>query len=155
MRKFKILILTLVLICTIGITTATDINISNLKAPDTFSVADDDAFFSADKMIEINIDDVELDDLHENDDADDNPFKNSTIAKYSVVPGRINNTFNFTDGTTNIIGCVELVKIENQNCIVTVWTNSGDNKTLINDTTNCLKEFNELNDLKPIDTTTL
>lgn len=150
--KNKILIACLILIFTIGIVTAAEIDIDSIKAPDSYKVVDDDAIYSKTSDLEINIEDFELDDINDTGDADDVFYKNNTELNYTVVPGEINNTFNFTDEINNMYGCVELVEIDGRNYTVYVWGDQGTPDEIIKNTTECLEKVNQLNNFKPIDT---
>ena len=109
------------------------------------------------KLLEINFEEFELDDINETDEdsedvAENHAFANNTDFNYTVVPGDINNTFNFTDELNKMYGCVELIEINNHKYTVMIWGNTGTPDEIINNATQCLEKLNELNDFKPIDT---
>lgn len=156
--KIKILVLALVLIATIGFVAADDdVDILSLKAPQDFQAFGDDGFKSNSNGLEILIEDF---DGYEGPDADDidiedNGFKNVTGRNYTVVPGEVNNTFNLDDGNNHVKGCIELVEINGHRYAVTFWGMVSDNDDeLMENATETLKEFNKLNDLKPIEAPT-
>ena len=80
----------------------------------------------------------------------DDYLKNDSDVKYTVTPGKLNYTFNFTDGVNEIVGVNELVKINNKEYLVEFWIDSNENITFDN-FYDALDEFNKLNNLEPID----
>lgn len=153
----KIIILGLILIFTIGIVSATDIDLNNIKAPDSYKIADEDSLFSSLSDLEIKFEEFELEDINKTaedseDVEEDHAFANNTNFNYTVVPGAIKNTFNFTDDLNKMYGCVELIEINNQKYTVMIWGNNGTPDEIINNATQCLEKFNQLNDFTPIDT---
>ena len=160
--KNRILILTLILIFAVGIASAADIDLNSIKAPDSYKVVDDDALYSSLTDLEIAFEEFELDDVNETDDNndddgrethDDNSFVNNTKLNYTIVPGAIKNTFNFTDELNKMYGCVELVEINNHKYTIMIWTDKENPDDIISNATECLEKLNEMNDFKPIDTT--
>ena len=74
---------------------------------------------------------------------------------YTIVPGKIKNTFNFTDGVNNMTGIVEIVKIDDKPVAITIWGDIGGKNTDLEKFTSQLEEVNKLNKLEPVDTSTL
>lgn len=107
--------------------------------------------------MEIKFEEFELEDINKTvedseDVEEDHAFANNTNFNYTVVPGAIKNTFNFTDDLNKMYGCVELIEINNQKYTVMIWGNNGTPDEIINNATQCLEKFNQLNDFTPIDT---
>lgn len=141
MKISKILVLGLILVCAVGIVSATDI--SKLKMPDNYLNLGDGTYGS-------EVDDVEIDIYAENVNE---YFKNNTDMNFTVKPGKFNNTFEYTDGINNYIGVSEMVKINNKPMAITFWTESNATVNL-DKYYDALKQVNELNNLTPIDPTT-
>ena len=153
----KIIMLGLILIFTIGIVSATDLDLNSIKAPDSYKISEEDSLFSSLSDLEINFEEFKLYDINETDEdsedvAENHAFANNTDFNYTVVPGDINNTFNFTDDLNKMYGCVELIEINNHKYTVMIWGNTGTPDEIISNATQCLEKLNELNDFKPIDT---
>jgi len=157
--KKKILILALILIFTVGIVSAVDIDLNSIKAPDSYKVVDDDSLRSELSGLEIAFEEFELDDINDTDDddvthdtADDNSFVNNTKFNYTVVPGEVQNTLNFTDELNKMYGCVELVETNGQKYTIMIDGTNGSPDEIIKNSTECLKKLNDLNGFTPIDT---
>lgn len=148
--KNKILLTLLVLALAVGMAAGADLDINSVKVPDSYKIIDDDAFYSATSNLEINIEDFELDDVNEDDDVEDAPFKNSTRFNYTVTAGDENSTMNFTDTLRSMYGCVELVEIGGEKYTITVW---GRSEEATANATHCLEKVNQLNGFMPLDTT--
>ena len=77
-------------------------------------------------------------------------FENDTGVKYTVVPGKLNNTFNYTDGVNEEAGVDELVKINGKEYVIEFFAYNEDNVS-IDKIYDAVEEFNKLNNLTPID----
>ena len=77
-------------------------------------------------------------------------FENDTGVKYTVVPGKLNNTFNYTDGVNEEVGVDELVKINGKEYVIEFFAYNEDNVS-IDKIYDAVEEFNKLNNLTPID----
>ena len=99
--------------------------------------------------------DIQIDVYNGSADELDDYFKNDDDLKISVEKGKLNNTFNFTDGTNNMLGIVELVEIDGKHHVIEFWTDTNANDTSLDRFYDALEEFNKLNDLTPIDPKTL
>ena len=143
MKISRILITALILICAIGIVSATDIN--KLQMPSDFTNAGGGTYANDPAGVEIDV---------YKDHATDF-IKNDSSLKYTVVPGKIKNTFNFTDETNNMTGIVEIVKIDDKPVAITIWGDIGGKNTDLEKFTSQLEEVNKLNKLEPVDASTL
>ena len=81
-------------------------------------------------------------------------FENDTGVKYTVVPGKLNNTFNYTDGVNEEAGVDELVKINGKEYVIEFFAYNEDNVS-IDKIYDAVEEFNKLNNLTPLDTSIL
>jgi len=136
----------LILICAIGIVAAA--NVSDIKVAAGFENLGDGNYKNDANDIGIDIlDEKDLKDLKIS-------FENDSSVKYSTTPGKLNNTFNFTDGVNELIGVNELVKINNKEYVIEVSVESDENVAL-DELYDTLEEFNKLNNLEPIDPSTL
>lgn len=160
----KIFILALILIFTVGIVSAVDIDLNSIKAPDSYKIIDDDTLKSDLSGLTVDFEEFELDDINDTNDgddddtgdtADDNSFVNNTQLNYTVVSGEIQNTFNFNDELNKMYGSVELVEINGQKYTIMIWGADGSSDEIIKNSTECLKKLNDLNDFKPIDTSNI
>ena len=77
-------------------------------------------------------------------------FENDTGVKYTVVPGKLNNTFNYTDGVNEEVGVDELVKINGKEYVIEFFAYNEDNVS-IDKIYDAVEEFNKLNNLTPLD----
>ena len=77
-------------------------------------------------------------------------FENDSGVKYTVVPGKLNNTFNYTDGVNEEVGVDELVKINGKEYVIEFFAYNEDNVS-IDKIYDAVEEFNKLNNLTPID----
>lgn len=143
MKISKIFIGALILICAMGVVCATDI--TKLQMPENYMNLGDGSYGS-------EVDDVEIDVFVEDVE---NSVKNDTSINYTVVPGKIKNTFNFTDGINNETGVLEIVKINNKPAVITFWTETGSNSSDLQRFNDALKEVNKLNKFEPLDPATI
>lgn len=140
MKISKISLAILILICAVGIVAAADL--SDIKVAEGFDDLGNGSYTNEAKNIEMEIiteEFKEMEDYFENDDD----------VKYTITPGKLNNTFNFTDGVNEMVGVNELVKIGDKKYIVEFWVDSNENVTLDN-LYDALEEFNKLNSAEPV-----
>ena len=89
-----------------------------------------------------------------NSDEDANildSFKNDSDVKYTVESTDDENIFSFTDGVNELKGYVELIQIGDEKYVLESYVDNGDSDEKVNKSLSSLKEFNELNNLKPLD----
>lgn len=141
MKISKISLTILILICAVGIAAAAEL--PDIKVAEGYNDLGNGSYFNEAKNIEMDIITEDLEDL-------DDYLKNDNDVKYTVTPGKLNYTFNFTDGVNEIVGVNELVKINNKEYLVEFWIDSNENITFDN-FYDALDEFNKLNNLEPID----
>ena len=118
MKISKISLAILILICAVGIVAAADL--SDIKVAEGFDDLGNGSYTNEAKNIEMEIiteEFKEMEDYFENDDD----------VKYTITPGKLNNTFNFTDGVNEMVGVNELVKIGDKKYIVEFWVDSNEN----------------------------
>ena len=82
-------------------------------------------------------------------------MSNTLSKEISIDPGKLNNTFNFTDEVNDMTGVCELVKINDTNYVIEVWDCSVSGNTTLDKLYDALEEVNKLNNLEPIDPATL
>lgn len=144
MKISKILIAALILICAIGIVSAADL--PDLQVPDTFKDLGGGSYSN-------EADDIEIDIYNDTDLK--SYFTNDTATKLTVTPGKINNTYNFTDDVNELFGICELVKINDDQYVIQVWANSDSSDTSLDRFYDTLEQVNKLNNLTPEDASTL
>ena len=143
MKITKISLAILILICTIGIVAAAEVS--------DFKVADGYKDYTAGSYMN-DAENIEIDILDEKDIGDlDDAFENDSDVKYTVTPGKLNNTFNFTDGVNEGFGVLELVKINDKNYVIEVWTTSDNKDITLDKQYDTLEEVNKLNNIEPLD----
>ena len=141
MKSLKIIIVALILICLAGMVAAADI--SDMKIADGYINQGNGTYGNEAKNIQIDI-------FNGTNDVLDDYFDDEDDLKYTVQKGELNYTFNFTDGTNEMLGIVELVEIDGKNHVVEFWTDSKADDTSLDRFYDALEEFNKLNDLTPI-----
>lgn len=143
MNITKISLAILILICAIGIVAAAEV--SDFKVADGYKDSGLGTYFNEDETIEIDIEDEkDIEDLNY-------AFKNDSDVKYTVNPGKLNNTFNFTDGVNEGVGVLELVKINDKNYVIEVWINTDTKNVTMDQLYDTLEEVNKLNNIEPLD----
>jgi hypothetical protein len=147
MKIPKITLFIMVLICSIGIACAADL--SDIKVADGFEDLGNGSYINEKDNIYLDI----FTDIEKNDLKDF--LENSSAVKYTTCSGKLNNTFNFTDGVNEIIGVHELVEINDTICPVEFSIESNADDTSLDRFYDALEEFNKLNNLTPIDPSTL
>lgn len=162
MKLSKICLLLIIITLTIGFVSAVDIN--EFKAPSNFESDGNCSFYELNSLnlvdengisIEIYTDEsmketAETLGIDEDDSDYSSFFKNDTSLNYTVESSDDENIFSFYDGTNEIKGYVELVKVGDEEvCIESeIDSNASDDK--LKQSLDVLKEFNKLNNLKPL-----
>ena len=146
MKLTKISLAILILICAVGMVSA--VELSDIKVADGFENLGAGNY--ANDANNINIDIINEKDVKPLKSI----FENDTGVKYTTVPGKLNNTFNYTDGVNEQAGIDELVKINDKEYVIEFYAYNDDNVS-IDKIYDALEEFNKLNNLTPIDPSTL
>ena len=164
----KISLAICILICTIGIVVAADV--SDFKVPWGYENIGNGSYTNDWENIEIDIssqkdiedlektleNDSDLDAMSEEDMGSlEDMFKNDTESNYTVGAGKLNNTFNYTDGINEVIGVNELVKINGENYVIEVWFSSDTKDVSMDKLFDTLEEINSLNNIEPLDISSL
>ena len=145
--KTKIILAALILIITIGIVSATDIN--NLKVPDNWEaigggsyheIGDSVGSGSGQNMMIQKWDDSFKEDY----------WYNITEEQYTVKDTG-NNTFMYIDELNQDAGSFEVVEIDGEKYFVNFWTVDYTNVEELADTGVFMIEFNKLNNLEPVE----
>ena len=157
----KILIFLIILIVGAGIVSAADF--SDLKAPSNFKFDGNQSFYETNILgMEdtegIILDIVTDDDLEEvkealgsDEDASIlNSFKNDSDVNYTVESTDDENIFSFTDGVNELKGYIELVQIGDEKYAIESYVDNENADKKLDKSLSSLKEFNELNNLKPL-----
>ena len=161
MRFTKILTFLIILIVGVGIVSAADF--SDLKAPSNFKFDGNQSFYETNILGMEDVEGVALDivtneDLEEakealNSDEDANilnSFKNDSDVEYTVETTDDENIFSFTDGVNELKGYLELVQIGDEKIVIEAYVDNGDPDEKLEKSLSSLKEFNEINNLKPL-----
>lgn len=143
MKIAKITILALILLCAVGMVAAADI--ASMKVANGYENIGNGSYSNVAENIEIDVYDGDIDDFFDSDDD----------TRYTVVPGAINNTFNFTDEINNITGIVELVQADGKYFAVTFWTYNDGNSVDLEKYSTAMEEFNKLNNFTALDSKVL
>lgn len=147
MKVTRICLAMIILICAIGIVAAEEV--SDIKVATGYENLGNGSYTNNAENIAIDIySEKEIGNLSEE-------VTNDTDAKYTVMPGKLNNTFNFTDGINEMTGIVELVKIDEQEYSITFSTDTNSASASLDKIYDVLEEFNKLNNLEPLDPSTL
>lgn len=147
MKITKISLAILILVCTIGIVAAAEV--ADFKVMNGYNNLGDGNYLNDAENIEIDI--LSDKDIGNLKDA----FKNDSNVKYTISPGKLNNTFNYTDGVNDMIGVSELIKINDKNYAIEVWINTDTKNISLDQLYDTLEEVNKLNNLEPLDPSTL
>ena len=110
MKLTKISLAILILICAVGMVAA--VEISDIKVADGFENLGGGNY--ANDANNINIDIINEKDVKPLKSI----FENDTGVKYTTVPGKLNNTFNYTDGVNEQAGIDELIKINDKEYVI-------------------------------------
>ena len=157
----KILIFLMILIIGAGIVSAADF--SDLKAPSNFKFDENQSFYETNILgMEdtegVAIDIVTDDDLEEAKEALEsdedasilNSFKNDSNVNYTIESTDDENIFSFTDGVNELKGYIELVEIGDEKIAIESYVDNENADKKLDKSLSSLKEFNELNNLKPL-----
>ena len=157
----KILIFLMILIIGAGIVSAADF--SDLKAPSNFKFDGNQSFYETNILgMEdtegVAIDIVTDDDLEEAKEALEsdedasilNSFKNDSNVNYTIESTDDENIFSFTDGVNELKGYIELVQIGDEKIAIESYVDNENADKKLDKSLSSLKEFNELNNLKPL-----
>ena len=157
----KILIFLMILIIGAGIVSAADF--SDLKAPSNFKFDGNQSFYETNILgMEdtegVAIDIVTDDDLEEAKEALEsdedasilNSFKNDSNVNYTIESTDDENIFSFTDGVNELKGYIELVEIGDEKIAIESYVDNENADKKLDKSLSSLKEFNELNNLKPL-----
>ena len=144
MKIQKILLGLMIVICTIGIVAAADI--PDMKVANGYENLGNGSYDNLADNISIDIYD-EGKNLKE-------CFENHSDFNITISTGKINNTIEFNDGINEMVGITEAVEIDGKAYAVDFWTNS-DEDIDFDKFYDALTEFNELNNLTPINPSTL
>jgi hypothetical protein len=142
MKISKISLAILILICAVGIVAASEL--PDFKLADGYNDLGNGSYTNEAKNIELDI--ISGKNIEDLDDY----FENDSDVKHTTTPGKLNNTFNFTDGVNEVVGIDELVKINDTSYVIEFWINSNETVPLDN-LYDALDEFNKLNNLEPLD----
>ncbi|WP_405290549.1 hypothetical protein [Methanobrevibacter sp.] len=146
MKLTKISLAILILICAVGMVAA--VEISDIKVAEGFENLGAGNYVNDANNVYIDIiNEKEVKPLK-------SIFENDSNVKHTVVPGKLNNTFNYTDGVNLQAGIDELVKINDKEYVIEFYAYDDDNVSM-DKIYDALEEFNKLNNLTPIDPSTL
>ena len=151
----------MILIVGAGIVSAADF--SDLKAPSNFKFDGNQSFYETNILgMEdtegVAIDIVTDDDLEEAKEALEsdedasilNSFKNDSNVNYTIESTDDENIFSFTDGVNELKGYIELVQIGDEKIAIESYVDNENADKKLDKSLSSLKEFNELNNLKPL-----
>ena len=151
----------MILIIGAGIVSAADF--SDLKAPSNFKFDENQSFYETNILgMEdtegVAIDIVTDDDLEEAKEALEsdedasilNSFKNDSNVNYTIESTDDENIFSFTDGVNELKGYIELVEIGDEKIAIESYVDNENADKKLDKSLSSLKEFNELNNLKPL-----
>lgn len=144
--KSKAIIVFLILISTLTVVSAVDLN--NLNLPENFEKVSDVNYNNKVTGEEISLVTVTSEDLNSD-------LINSTQLKERLHPTEKNNIYSFTYESNNMSGCVELIKVDENYYVVGISIDGNANETKIQEMTDTLTKFNELNNFTAIDPTTI
>jgi hypothetical protein len=145
MKIQKIFLGILIVICTIGIVAAADI--SDMKVANGYENLGSGSYDNLADSISIDIYD-EGKNLKER-------FENRSDFNFTISTGKINDTFKFNDGINEMVGITEVVEIDGKPYAVDFWTDSNEKDIDLDKFYDALTEFNKLNNLTPINPSTL
>ena len=147
MKIWKIIIGLSVLLLLIGMVSATDIN--NLKVPDGWKSLGDGSYHEeGDSPGQGSGQNMMIQKW--SDSFKDEYYQNNSDEKYSVQDTG-NNTFMYIDDMNQNAGSFEVVEIDGQKYFVNFWTVNNMDVEKIADTSLFMQEFNQLNNLEPVE----
>ena len=147
MKIWKILTIITITFLLIGIVSATDID--NLKVPDGWkSIGGGSYHEEGDSAGQGSGQNMMIEKW--SDSFKDEFYQNNTDEQYTVIEDG-NHTFMYIDDLNQMAGCFEVVEIDNEKYFVNFWTVEYRNSEEIADTSYFMVQFNELNNLEPLD----
>ena len=147
MKIWKILTIITITFLLIGIVSATDID--NLKVPDGWkSIGGGSYHEEGDSAGQGSGQNMMIEKW--SDSFKDEFYQNNTDEQYTVIEDG-NHTFMYIDDLNQMAGCFEVVEIDNEKYFVNFWTVEYRNSEEIADTSYFMVQFNELNNLEPVE----
>lgn len=147
MKIWKILIGLSILFLLIGMVSATDIN--NLKVPDGWKAIGGGSYHEeGDSPGQGSGQNMMIEKWY--DGLKDEYYQNNTDEQYTVIEDG-NHTFMYIDDLNQMAGCFEVVEIDNEKYFVNFWTVDYRNSEEIADASYFMVQFNELNNLEPVE----
>ena len=147
MKIWKILTIITITFLLIGIVSATDID--NLKVPDGWkSIGGGSYHEEGDSAGQGSGQNMMIEKW--SDSFKDEFYQNNTDEQYTVIEDG-NHTFMYIDDLNQMAGCFEVVEIDNEKYFVNFWTVEYRNSEEIADTSYFMVQFNELNNLEPLE----
>ena len=134
--KLKLTIILLILITTLTMVSAVDLN--NLNVPDNFKNVDNMTYDNDETDEEICLIDNSTLNLK-------SYFINDTELNEIVNPSEKEFIYSFTDGTNNMSGYLELINIDDKDYVVQIWT---DGKCRWNKTKRNVRHINPIQRIK-------
>ncbi|MBE6494622.1 MAG: hypothetical protein E7Z84_08485 [Methanosphaera stadtmanae] len=143
--KLKAIIILLILISTLTVVYAADLN--NLNLPDNFEKISNMTYNNKETGEKLDLIDVS---------EELNSFTvNETELREKVHPTNKENIYSFTDEINNMSYCGELIKVNEINYIVKISVKGNANESKIKNMTDTLTKFNELNNFTAVNPNTL
>lgn len=147
MKIWKILTIITITFLLIGIVHATDID--NLKVPDGWKSLGGGSYHEeGDSAGQGSGQNMMIEKW--SDSFKDEFYQNNTDEQYTVIEDG-NHTFMYIDDLNQMAGCFEVVEIDNEKYFVNFWTVEYMNSEEIADASYFMVEFNELNNLEPVE----
>ena len=147
MKIWKILTIITITFLLIGIVSATDID--NLKVPDGWKSLGGGSYHEeGDSAGQGSGQNMMIEKW--SDSFKDEFYQNNTDEKYTVFEDG-NHTFMYIDDLNQMAGCFEVVEIDNEKYFVNFWTVEYRNSEEIADASYFMVQFNELNNLEPVE----
>ena len=141
----KIIIGTLILFLLMGMVVATDIN--NLKMPDKWESVSSGSYHQKDPVTNGGNGHNMM--IQKWLDSFKDEWYNNNSAEAYAVKSYGENTYVYADPDTT--GCFEVVEIDGQKYFVNFWTVNNMDVEKIADTSLFMQEFNQLNNLEPVE----
>lgn len=147
MKIWKILTIITITFLLIGIVSATDID--NLKVPDGWKSLGGGSYHEeGDSAGQGSGQNMMIEKW--SDSFKDEFYQNNTDEQYTVIEDG-NHTFMYIDDLNQMAGCFEVVEIDNEKYFVNFWTVDYRNSEEIADASYFMVQFNELNNLEPVE----
>lgn len=141
--KFTVILL-IILISSITVVSAVDLN--KLNVPDKFKNTDNATYDNDETGEEISLvtnDSAKLKDY----------YTNNTDLRQSIKATDKPNIYTFYDGVNDMSGCVELIEIDNTIYVVDIWVSGNADENKLQQMSETLVKFNELNNFTTLDPT--